>query len=447
LATLMKITGKKVGMVSLGCDKNRVDAEKMLARLSEAGFCITNSADNAEIIIVNTCAFIESAKRETINTILEMAAYKQNGICEKLIVTGCLSERYKDVLKSEIPEADAVVPLKENAKIVEIVFALYGQTYSGEKRDLQNRVLTTLPHYAYLKIADGCDNCCTFCAIPKIRGRYRSACIESLVQETKKLVADYGVRELILVAQDVTKYGIDLYGKSKLTDLVEELSKTDIEWIRLMYCYPESVSGELIDLIAGSPKVCKYIDIPLQHASNAVLRKMNRRFSFEDTNKLLKNIKSKNNEIAIRSTFLIGFPGETEEDFIQLKEFLKAGLIDHAGFFAFSAEEGTAAYNMKPTVKKSIVNERIKQLANVQRQVVITNNNRKIGKTVKVIYEGIDYKKQMFFGRTEQNAPDIDTVVYFTAKQPLDIGKFYDVKICAVDGYDLKGEVSNESAK
>lgn len=430
----------KIGFLSLGCDKNRVDLEKMMAKLSNAGYEITPDASVAEIIIVNTCGFIESAKQESINAILDMAKYKESGNCKTLIVSGCLAQRYSADLSKDIEEIDKIVLLKNNDDIVKIVDECC-KNDSTKTEDFV-RILTTPPHYAYLKISDGCDNCCTFCAIPSIRGRYKSQSIETLLSETNNLLSEYQIKELILVAQDVTGYGKDLYKESKLTELIRKLSDTDIKWIRLMYCYPEQITDELLDEIVNNEKVCKYIDIPLQHASDRILKMMNRKSTYSSIVELLKKIKTACPEIAIRTTFLIGFPSETEDDLNKIKELLKTGLIDHAGFFGYSREEGTVASRLKPQINKSVISKRIKELAEIQRGNVEKKNVASIGKTFEVIYEGIDYDKQMFFGRSQYNAPDIDTMVYFNAKDKvLQIGNLYSVIIKDYNGYDLIGEV------
>ncbi len=430
----------KIGFLSLGCDKNRVDSEKMMAKLSNAGYEITPDASLAEIIIVNTCGFIESAKQESINAILEMAEYKQSGKCRYLLISGCLAERYGAELAKSIEEIDGIILLKNNDDIVKTVDACCNN--NSEIVSDEVRILTTPSHYAYLKIADGCDNQCTFCAIPLIRGGYKSQPIEALIAETEKLISEYQIKELILVAQDVTGYGTDIYSEYKLPELIRRLSATDVKRIRLMYCYPERITDDLLKEIAKNDKVCKYIDIPIQHASDRILKMMNRKSTYSSIVELLKKIKSVSPDIAIRTTFLVGFPSETEEDVDKIKELLNMKLIDHAGFFGYSREEGTIACKLKPQVKKSVIKRRIKELAEIQRKNVEMKNAESVGKTFEVIYEGIDYDKQMFFGRSQYNAPDIDTLIYFSAKDKvLQIGEIYKVIIKDYENYDLIGEV------
>ncbi len=427
---------KKIGVVSLGCDKNRVDTEKMLWYLSDGDYEVTADYADADIIIVNTCAFIESARKEAIETILEMAKYKTDGKCKKLIATGCLVEKYRAELEKEMPEVDAFLGIGEYEKI---------RAYIGEDVPAaapnDNRILTTPPHYAYVRIADGCDNFCTFCTIPSIRGKYRSRTLESLSAEAKKL-ADNGVKELILVAQDVTSYGKDLYGKPSLLPLLRELTKYDFKWIRLMYCYPELVTDELIDEIAANPKIAKYIDIPMQHVSDSVLKRMNRRSNYAELCVLCEKLK--NHGIALRTTFMVGFPGETEEDFKLLVDFAKKYKPENLGVFAFSKEDGTPAARLKGQLPKAEKLKRVKALGNLNLENVKELNASLVDSVVEVVYEDVDYDRGMFKGRTQFNAPEIDKNVYFTGDFA-DVGCFYKVKITGYDEYDLIGELLNES--
>ena len=417
-------------MVSLGCDKNRVDTENVLFALTERGYQLTQNVNEADILVVNTCAFITTAVRESIDTILELAEQKQNRDV-KLVVMGCFAERYAEEIKDELTEVDAFIGVNSYANVADIFDRLDERPIVIEKtpcKYLKGRVQTTPAHYAYLKIADGCDNFCTYCSIPYIRGRYRSYPMEELIEEAKGL-AENGVKELILVAQDTTRYGKDLYGDYRLKDLLKELVKIDFYKIRILYAYPELVDDELIDLIASEDKIAKYIDIPLQHISNKILKAMHRRNTKEEAYELLRKLKERCKDIAIRSTFIVGFPGETEEDFKQIEELVSTGLIDYAGFFAYSREKGTLAYKMKDQVPYKIKKAREKVLSKMQSEIIEKRHNTYVGKTLSVIYEGIDYNKGKFYGRPEYNAPDIDTKVYFTSDFPLEVGEIYQVKI------------------
>lgn len=435
----------KIGAVSLGCDKNRVDTEKMLSRLVAAGHETVGNAEDADVIIVNTCAFIDAAKEESIDEILSAAEVKKRYPNKKLIVTGCLSERYPTALEGEFPEVDAFFGVADYDDIVasiEKIFAgdklfCYGSGdvfYSG-------RVLTTPYHYAYLKIADGCDNCCTYCAIPSIRGKYRSEKPDDLLKEAKEL-ADGGVKELILVAQDVTRYGVDFDGKPHLIELVRELEKL-FDRIRLLYLEPEMVDDELIDFIASEPKVVKYADIPLQHIDDGVLKRMNRRTTEAYTRGLVRKLKNKG--IAVRSTFICGFPGESEEAFNKLKSFISESEIDYAGFFAYSREEGTPADKLPGHIDARERERRAEILREIQRKNMEKAAAASVGKTYRVIYDDIEYDKQTFSGRTEFMTPDADNRVLFKSDRPVDVGCFYDVLITGTDGIDLVGRVVNDN--
>lgn len=426
---------KNVALISLGCDKNRVDAENMLYYLSGKGLVVTNDYSIADVIIVNTCAFIESARKEAIETILEMAEYKKNN-CKRLIVTGCLPEKYRDQLIPELPEVDEFLGINEYEKIYSAVI--------GEHADISparefRRVLTTPAHYAFLKIADGCNNHCTFCTIPSIRGKYKSRTIESLVAELNDLVSR-GVKEIILVAQDVTNYGVDLFGKPSLVKLLTELEKTDVEYVRLMYCYPELVSDELIDYIANSKKVLHYLDIPLQHVDDVVLKRMGRRSTFSSICALFDKLSEIIPDISIRTTMMVGFPGETEDQFERLYSFVQKYKPDHLGVFAYSREQGTPSYKLDGQLTKKIKKQRVDKLGRLNLENTKEKNAALVGKTVKVIYEDIDYERNMFVGRRLSDAPDIDSRVYFTGSF-VDVGNVYDVKISSYDNYDLAGEL------
>lgn len=436
----------KIGLVSLGCDKNRIDSENMLAYLKDDGYELTGDPKDADIIIVNTCGFIDSAKKEAIDTILEMAEYKKDK-CQYLIVTGCLTQRYMDELKDGFPEVDMFLGTASYHKLPQLIKELVqGKAQKCYKNDKDtrvfssNRVLTTPYHYAYLKIAEGCDNHCTYCAIPYIRGKYTSRPIEDIVAEAKDIVAKYGTKELILVAQDVSRYGIDLYGRIRLIDLIEELSKLDLAWIRLLYLYPETVDEELIKYIAGNPKVCKYVDIPCQHVSNKILKLMNRRVTKEQIVNLISMIR-KYGDFTIRSTFIVGFPRESEEDYQELKEFIENAKLDRCGFFAYSCEDNTPASRLDGQIEEDVKLTRQEELYAVQEKNMLDNLSKRIGSIVDVLYEGIDYDLQTFYGRSQYDAPEIDTKVFFVANQPLEIGKIYKVRLEELDGEDYFGRV------
>ncbi len=438
----------KIGVISLGCDKNRIDTENMLAFLEKDGYTFTGDAIDADIIIVNTCAFIDSAKQESIDTILEMSDYKQTGNCKCLVVSGCLSQRYMDSLAEELPEVDIFVGTANYRELPELIKD-FDKKHSKiaikndiNKRDFTNsRVLTTPYHYAYLKIAEGCNNNCTYCAIPKIRGKFTSRPMQDIVAEADEIVKKYGVKELNIVAQDITRYGKDLYGELKLVELLEKLEKVDCSWIRLLYCYPELVTDELIHKIATSEKIVKYIDIPMQHASDSILKRMNRHVRQEFLQSLIDKLRAQVPDIAIRSTFIVGFPGETEEDFNTLYEFVKKNRFDKCGFFAYSREDGTAAYNFDGHIEEDIKQERVSKLYSLQETIMCEKANSLIGKIVMVMYEEVDFDNQCFVGRMAEDAPEIDRLVYFTADKPVDIGEMYKVKITERIGLDLKGEL------
>ncbi|MBE5731407.1 MAG: 30S ribosomal protein S12 methylthiotransferase RimO [Clostridiales bacterium] len=431
---MTKVMNKKIGVVSLGCDKNRVDTENMLYYLKDGNFEITNDYALADIIIVNTCAFIESARVEAIDTILDMAEYKKTGNCKQLIVTGCLPEKYRDQLVEGLPEVDAFLGVREYEKIAKVV----GMS-DQESEITDKRIITTPQHYAYLRIADGCDNHCTFCTIPSIRGKYKSVSEDNVLKQAL-LLEKMGVKEIILIAQDVTSYGKDIYGKPSLVSLLKKLSQYNFDWIRLMYCYPELVTDELIEEICTNSKIVKYIDIPLQHIDDGVLKLMNRRSRQADIVSIINKLRAKCPNIAIRTTFMVGFPSETEEQFENLCAFAKEYKLDHVGVFAYSKEDDTASAKIKGHLDDQTKLERVNVLGAILEENNREANEKYVGKTVKVLYEDIDYERNMFVGRTQYNAPEIDSVVYFTGDFA-DVGEFYNVKITAVDGYDLIGEI------
>lgn len=436
--------GYKVGMISLGCPKNQVDGEALLAKLAQAGYQIVNEIENSDVMIVNTCGFIEDAKREAIDTILEVAQYKKAGLISAIVVTGCLAERYQDEILKEMPEVDAVIGIGANSDIVKVCDkALCGIKTSNFPNKCYlpldgERMLSTPPHWAYLKIAEGCDNRCAYCAIPGIRGNFRSRTIESVVDEAKSLV-NRGVKEIILVAQDTTKYGQDLYGEYSLDKLLKELVKIDgLEWIRLFYCYPQRITDSLIDVIANEDKVCKYIDIPLQHSDATVLKNMNRVGDGNDYRVLLNKMREAIPGLALRTTFMVGFPGETDEQFENLCEFVKDIKFDKMGCFTFSPEEDTPAFDMKNQIDEDVKKRRQEVLMNAQFFITEASNKGRVGNVYKVIVDSFADGK--YTGRSYMDSPEIDSGIIFTSNKELNIGDFVDVKITDFDGYDLIGE-------
>ena len=437
----------KVSMVSLGCPKNQVDAEMMLYSLKQAGFELCSEEAQADAIIINTCGFIEDAKAEAIENILEAARYKEEGNLKALIVTGCLAERYKDDVTEEIPEVDVCVGIGSNSKIAEIVKnAIEGnaQNSFGEKTDLDlngKRILGGMPFTAYLKVADGCDNCCTYCAIPKIRGRLRSRTIEDCVAEARELAAQ-GVRELIVVAQDTTAYGADIYGEPKLAELLKELCRVDgIHWIRTLYTYPDKITDELLDVIASEEKLVKYLDIPLQHVNGEILKKMNRKGDKESLIKLIQKIRTKIPDITLRTTFITGFPGETEEQFCELCEFVKETRFDRLGCFTYSAEEDTIAAEMPDQVDEQTKVSRMENIMDMQTLIAAEKNEEKIDSVIETLIEGWDDYIKCYFGRTTGDAPEVDGKIFFMSSRPLVIGDFVRVQINDCIEYDLLGEL------
>lgn len=439
---------KNVGMISLGCPKNQVDAEAILAKLEKGGYKIVSDIEDSDVIIVNTCGFIDDAKREAIDTILEMGEYKKAGIISAIVVTGCLAERYQDEIIKEIPEVDAVVGIGANSDIVKICDkALCGITTSVFPNKCflsidDERKLSIPSHWAYLKIAEGCDNRCSYCAIPGIRGKFRSRKIESILDEAKQL-ADMGIKELILVAQDTTKYGQDIYGEYSLDKLLKQLVKIDgIEWIRLFYCYPERITDSLIDVIAKEDKICKYIDIPLQHSNSTVLKNMNRAGDGDSYRKLISKMRNRIPDLALRTTFMVGFPGETDEQFTDLCCFVDEVQFDKMGCFAFSPEEDTLAFDMDCQIDENVKKRRQEVLMNNQYTITENLNKKRIGRIYKVIID--EYADDKYMGRSYMDSPEIDSGIIFTSKSKHNIGDFVYVKITDYDGYDLIGVVSDE---
>ena len=444
----------KIGVVSLGCPKNLVDSETMLGLIHEENYEITNDPSEAEIIIVNTCGFIESAKEESINTILQMAEYKKSGSCKYIIVTGCLSQRYAEELFSELPEADAIAGVEVYDEIGSIIKrVMNGERFIMLERSKPDviytsketflpRILTTPSYTAYLKIAEGCDNCCSYCAIPKIRGPYRSKPMEQVLKEAKAL-ADNGVKELIVVAQDTTRYGEDLPGgKLLLADLLKELNKIEsLKWIRVMYCYPNNFTDELIEAFASLDKVCKYVDLPLQHASNRLLASMNRYDTREEVETLLAKLRKRIPGIVIRTTFIVGFPGETDADFEELKEFVEQQRFENAGVFAYSQEEGTVAGAMPNQIPDEIKQERYHELMALQAQISEEIHKDTEGQTLEVLVEGIEEDGSgLHYGRSYREAPDIDGLVFIENPGDIKPGCFVKVNILQGFTYESVGE-------
>ncbi|MGN0654418.1 MAG: 30S ribosomal protein S12 methylthiotransferase RimO [Oscillospiraceae bacterium] len=437
----------KIGMVSLGCSKNQVDAERMLFKLKEAGFEISGDAGLSDIVIVNTCGFIQSAKEEAIETILEFCTLKKEGRIKAVIITGCLAERYKEEVSELIPEADAVIGIGCNEDIVSIVRKVAeGEKVNrfDKKENLSldgGRIISTLPFFAYLKVAEGCDNCCSYCAIPMIRGRFRSKPIEKVVEEAKFL-ADNGVREINLIAQDTTRYGEDLYGASKLPELLTELCKIEnLRWIRILYCYPERITDELLDVMAKEDKIVKYIDVPIQHVNGDILKKMNRKGDKDFLTALMKKIREKVPDVTLRTTLITGFPTETEEQFEELAEFVKDTKFDRLGCFPYSEEEGTKAAEMSPQVDEEVRQQRADNIMELQNIISEQKNKEMMGKIVEAVVEGFDRYAECYFGRTAADAPDIDGKIFFTSENKLAMGQFVAVRIDDTMDYDLIGEV------
>ena len=442
-----------VGFVSLGCSKNLVDTEMMIGLFKTKKFNIVNDPKEADIIIVNTCGFIEQAKEEAINTLLEMAEYKKTGKCKYLIATGCLVERYKDELRKEMPEVDGFIKFSQYNTLWEQIEQIINQkenieNHTSDELNFQERVLTTGNNYAYIRIADGCDNFCTFCAIPYIRGRFKSRTEEDILSEVKK-IADEGIREFIIIAQDTTKYGVDIYKKPKLAELLHKISQIDgVEWIRFLYSYPETITDDLIEEVKNNEKICKYFDIPMQHISDPILKRMNRKSTEESTKELIQKLRKEIPEVIIRSTLMVGFPGESEDDFNKLYEFVKWAKFDKLGCFTYSKEEGTAAAKMPNQIKKPIKKDRYNKIMELQREISKDNLKKHIGKKYKILIEDAIVKednKAYFIGRTYMDAPEIDGYVYIEIneenKEKIAINDFTNCKIISAKDYDLYAKV------
>lgn len=437
----------KVGFVSLGCPKNQLDTEVMLAELNSAGYEITSEDTEADIIIVNTCAFIESAKQESIDNILDVAWLKENANLKGIVVCGCLAERYREQIMQEIPEVDAVLGVGSIHEITEAVrkVKLGEKTTSFEDKNKVklggDRILTTPQYTAYLKISEGCDNNCTYCAIPGIRGIFRSRPMEDLVKEAHELVG-LGVKELILIAQDTTRYGEDLYGESKLTELIFELSKTDVVWIRLLYCYPDKISEKLCDEFKNNPKLVKYIDLPIQHINREILRRMNRRGGRDAIERAVRNLRAACPEIVIRTTVICGFPGETDEQYEELCQFIKDTKFERLGAFAYSREEDTPAAEFADQIDEQVKQDRVDLIMGMQADIISQKNLTIVGSELLVLCEGYDVVAESYYGRSFADAPEIDGKIYFSAPEGISEGEFVKVKITETVDYDLFGEAS-----
>ena len=441
----------KVGFVSLGCPKNQLDTEVMLHEVLSAGYEITPEETEADVVIINTCGFIENAKKEAIDNILDIAWLKKNRDLKAIVVTGCLAERYREGILDEFPEVDAVLGVGSIHNIVEAIEAVTVNRKKGSKRKYSSfedkntvrlggdRVLTTPEYTTYLKIAEGCDNRCSYCAIPMIRGRFRSRPMEELVAEAKDLEA-LGVKELNIVAQDITRYGLDLYGKYSLAELIRKITdETTIPWIRLLYCYPDKITDELVAEIRDNPRVLKYIDMPLQHISDRMLTAMNRHGDGKMIREVISKLRREIPDIVIRTTFIVGFPGESEEDFCELCEFVKETKFERAGVFTYSREEDTAAYDLPDQIDEQIKLDRMDMVMREQLEINEARNNTKIGKTIKVLCEDFDPVSEVHFGRSAEDAPEIDGKVYFRSAKRIAPGSFVNVKIREVLDYDLMG--------
>ncbi len=428
-------SNKKISIITLGCPKNQVDSEVIASELVRGGVILVGNEKEADTIIINTCGFIEAAKKESIDTILKAVKLKKDGRDRQIVVCGCLSQRYKERLEQEIPEVDAYFGVESFNEIGSFIL---GPSYSWNEKKLNRSILSTLPHTAYLKIADGCNHGCSFCAIPMIKGPYRSRSINSVIDEAQSLV-DRGVKELILIAQDTTAYGSDQRNGTDLICLLERLvSISDLRWIRIMYAFPDSVNDRLIDLISHEDKICKYLDIPFQHISDSILRSMGRKSRKESIELLISKLRNRIPNIVIRTTFIVGFPGETDTMFQELVDFVKHIRFERMGAFIYSPEEGTAAYRMRPAVPRNVAEERYHIIMNTQREISAEINRSLESKSLPVIVDGYDENEKLFFGRTQGDAPEVDQRVWIKGKAK--IGGIVNVKITASSEYDLLSE-------
>lgn len=454
----MKTNEIKIAFVSLGCDKNLIDSEIMLGLIDEEGYKIVPDEYDADIVIINSCGFILDANEEAIDNILRVADYKTDGKLKGIIVTGCMAQRYKDEIFKSLPEVDAVVGTGDFENIGKVIKELVegnknirlitDNNHILNETNSFKRIISTVGGFSYLKIAEGCDNYCTYCTIPSLRGKYRSRPIEGLIKEAE-ILAQKGIKELILIAQDTSLYGTDLYGENKLPLLLKKLSEIEeIEWIRLLYCYPEHITDELIDEMAKNPKVCKYIDMPIQHANNDILKKMGRRSSQEKLTTIIKKLRNKMPDICIRTTLIVGFPSETEKEFNDLAEFVQNSKFDRLGIFTYSKEEGTPAYNMPNQVPEEIKEERKDYIMELQKSISAAKCESFIDKTLKVIVEGkIEDEDNVYCGRSYRDCYEIDGFVFFESNDDLIAGDFVDIKITSASDYDLIGVIANELAQ
>ena len=440
----------KVGMVSLGCSKNLVDSERMLYKLRKNGYELVTEPGLADVAVVNTCGFIQSAKEEAIETILELAKLKEDGTLKKIVITGCLVERYKEEIGEQFPEADAVIGIGDTKDIVDVINDVMKDERVlrfSPKLDAEltgDRIISTLPFFSYLKVAEGCSNCCTYCAIPQIRGKFRSVPMEDVIKEAETL-AENGVTELIVIAQDTSRYGEDLYGVSKLPELLRELCKIDkLKWIRTLYCYPERITDELLDTIASEPKLVKYLEIPIQHCNGDILSRMNRWGNTEELEALFSHIREKIPGVILRTTLITGFPGETEEQFNELAEFIQRVRFDRLGCFAYSREDGTKSYDFPDQIEPEVAAHRAEIIMEQQMLISCENNEKQLDKTFTAVVEGFDRFGECWFGRTANDAPDIDGKVFFASERPLAVGEFVNIRITDTLDYDLIGEVIAE---
>lgn len=430
----------KVGFISLGCSKNLVVTEEMIGLFKKNGYVIVGDPFEAEILLINTCGFIESAKDEGIKTILEMADYKE-GNCKYLIVTGCLVERYEEELRKELPEVDLFVSIRDYDLLWEKIDNLINGRNEKDKLNYKDRVLTTGDTMAYLKIAEGCSNYCTYCAIPYIQGKYVSRKYEDILDEANMLVKK-GIKELVVIAQDTTKYGIDLYGKSRLAELLNDLSKIDgVKWIRFLYSYPESIDDELIEVVKNNDKIVKYFDLPIQHISDSVLKKMNRKSDGNTIRNLIAKLRKEIPNVILRTTLIVGFPGETEENFNELCEFVKDSKFDRLGAFAYSAEDGTPAAKFNNQIDEDIKELRRDKIMQIQQEVSTNNLKNKVGNTYECLIENITEDGEYFIGRSYMGVPSEDGVVYIKFNNDSMINEFVNVLITSSDEYDLYGEI------
>ncbi len=440
----------RIGMISLGCAKNQVNAEQMLFLLQEAGCELLSGVEGADVVIINTCGFIDSAKSEAIDNILAMAQLKAEGVIGKILVTGCLSQRYQTEILKELPEVDGVLGTGSYHRIVEVVNRLANGETVSEFDDIHapidevGRILTTPAHYAYLKVAEGCDNHCSYCVIPSLRGKFRSRTMDECLYEARMLAED-GVKELIVVAQDTSRYGIDLYGERKLPELLRELCKIEkLHWIRVHYLYPDEMTDELIDVIASEPKIVKYMDIPIQHVNDLILKKMNRRGDRKELDELFTKLREKMPDVVIRTSIICGLPYEGEEEFEELCTWLKQQKLERVGAFAFSPEEGTAAAKM-PYPESEIAQHRAEIVNELQSRIMDEYNEKRLETVMEVLCEGYDDETESYFGRTYADSPDIDGRVLFTAEEPVKVGSFVPVRITDVCDGELCGFAEEET--